>query len=235
METHPDKLPVIYIFSDVMNLTDEMIDRAKRSSVSWLSSAFEKRSLKGLKHSLSAALLLLYASQCSFGMPPESIEISRHDHGKPFFSSFSDRHFNLSHSSGTAVCITAAYPVGIDIEFYRQVSSAIARRVCTENEINSILASDDGNWQFLRFWTLKESYLKATGSGMSFPMKNIEFSLPSQQEGSICASMPGRFFQCERSGALISASALISDSDASVFSPELVTVTLDELEPYMNI
>ena len=49
--------------------------------------------------------------------------------------------------------------------------------------------------RFFRLWTLKESFVKATGQGLAFPLKDITFSW---EEADIKGSVPGwHFYQSE--------------------------------------
>jgi 4'-phosphopantetheinyl transferase len=87
--------------------------------------------------------------------------------------------FNLSHSAGLVACALATgRAVGIDVEHLgrRPVDRQLVRRYCSAAEADDIDACGDA-WQqrFLRYWTLKEAYLKARGLGVSVPLAEIEF------------------------------------------------------------
>lgn len=56
--------------------------------------------------------------------------------------------------------------------------------------------SENRTWEerFFEIWTLKESYCKAIGLGLAFPMREIAFT--KDKEGTIAGSRPGwRFWQ----------------------------------------
>ncbi len=67
------------------------------------------------------------------------------------------------------------YDCGIDIENLRDFPQNVLKRVCSEKELEFINSSDDKNAAAFLLWTLKESYAKTTGVGMS-DMKNVSFS-----------------------------------------------------------
>ena len=71
--------------------------------------------------------------------------------------------FNLSHSGDYAICAISDDEVGCDIEKIKDVNLKIAKRFFSEEEYNNVLKD---NKLFFRYWTLKESYLKAKGIGI---------------------------------------------------------------------
>ena len=103
-------------------------------------------------------------------------------HGRPEIASpDSDLHFNLAHSAGLVACALArGREVGVDVEDLRRrpVDRAVVERYCAPEEIADI-GSHGPDWhdRFLRYWTLKEAYLKARGLGISMPLAEISFSL----------------------------------------------------------
>ena len=96
------------------------------------------------------------------------ILIDHDENGKPFYNSSSGIHFNISHSGDWSVCAVSELPVGIDIEMVQPIDLSIAKDCFTENEIDRMTSFADKTKQldyFYTIWTIKESYLKATGSG----------------------------------------------------------------------
>jgi 4'-phosphopantetheinyl transferase len=81
--------------------------------------------------------------------------------------------FNLAHSGELAlVAVTGGAAVGVDLEQLRpiQEARAIARRYFAAQELADLephLGSGGADEVFLRHWTLKEAYLKATGEGLA--------------------------------------------------------------------
>jgi 4'-phosphopantetheinyl transferase len=90
--------------------------------------------------------------------------------GKPFINIPSGLHFNISHSADWSVCAISEFPVGIDIEIIQPIDLSIAKDCFTENEYKTMTGFADKTAQlnyFYHIWTIKESYLKAIGSGFS--------------------------------------------------------------------
>jgi 4'-phosphopantetheinyl transferase len=104
-------------------------------------------------------------------------------HGKPRLSQHigQDLHFNLSHSNGlVAVAVCLGSELGIDIEQFRIIPNA-AKIVAEffspiEQQAFSSTPAADQNLYFLKLWTRKEAFLKATGKGLSFPLDQIDVS-----------------------------------------------------------
>ena len=114
---------------------------------------------------------------------PENIIFNFNDYGKPFLPENKYQiEFNLSHSKSRAlVAVAKNKRVGIDIEYIRSeiVESNIAGQFFSARE-NEALQSLDANQQqkaFFDCWTRKESFIKAIGKGLSFPLKSFDVSL----------------------------------------------------------
>ncbi|AFY72802.1 phosphopantetheinyl transferase [Synechococcus sp. PCC 7502] len=105
-------------------------------------------------------------------LAPEEIKFIYNAKGKPTLALDQnlDRNFqfNLSHSEDMAVCaVTLNSLVGIDLEFQkpRDAFPNLANRFFSKEEAQIISTSTDPNI-FLKVWTVKEAYLKATGEGL---------------------------------------------------------------------
>jgi 4'-phosphopantetheinyl transferase len=97
--------------------------------------------------------------------------------------------FNLAHSAGLVACVVACgRDVGVDVEDLerRQPEPDIVERYCAPAEVADIRAQGDG-WseRFLRYWTLKEAYLKARGLGIAVPLAEISFALDGESSARI--------------------------------------------------
>ncbi len=87
--------------------------------------------------------------------------------------------FNLAHSAGLVVCaLSRIGAVGVDVEHRRRtpIDAGLIARCCSHDEALDVEAHGD-NWRdhFLKFWTLKESYLKAVGLGISVHLPDVRF------------------------------------------------------------
>ena len=113
--------------------------------------------------------------------PGLSEEVAFGEHGKPYLTNHPDIHFNISHSHGYAVCALADRPVGVDIEKIVPVRDALIQRTLTDEEQSAFARLIERGFRrdevFFRFWTLKESYFKWDGCGLTKELKEIEFTL----------------------------------------------------------
>jgi hypothetical protein len=107
-------------------------------------------------------------------------------HGKPqarLDGRCADVAFNLSHTDGmvgVAVAMAPGLALGFDLEpLARCVPLAVARRYFTASEVAwldglPVPARTEG---FLRLWTLKEAFIKATGKGLTQDLSSFWFSV----------------------------------------------------------
>lgn len=85
-------------------------------------------------------------------------------------------HLSLSHSHGLSACATSPeHRIGLDIEPCTRHPhwQRVARRWFSPGEQAWLLAEDNPE-TFLRVWTLKEAWLKATGRGIAGNLQTLE-------------------------------------------------------------
>ena len=89
--------------------------------------------------------------------------------------------FNLSHCDAMAVCVIALdREIGVDVEpLDRELSIADAGAVFASSEVTALhaLPASQQRARFFEYWTLKESYIKARGKGLSLPLDAFSFRL----------------------------------------------------------
>ncbi len=101
------------------------------------------------------------------------IEISNGDFGKPRLVSPRGLYYNVSHSGGKVVCALANGEVGCDIQAVAPVNLSVAKRYFSPEEYDFLCACEDKQEYFYRLWTVKESYLKALGTGLCRPLNSF--------------------------------------------------------------
>jgi 4'-phosphopantetheinyl transferase len=116
------------------------------------------------------------------GLPAASIDLAYAPGGKPRLSDAAvggGIQFNVSHTDGLAIYAFArGRPVGVDVERIRPVRQAedIASRYFTARERSCLLGGPEESLteRFLTLWTAKESFVKASGHGLSIPLASFD-------------------------------------------------------------
>lgn len=110
---------------------------------------------------------------------PAVLDFGKTEYDRPFAKGApSGFDFNLSHSGHYAVLALGRGRVGIDIEIIKPVEADLAQSCFHDREIAQLPVGQSSYLdEFFRFWTLKESFIKAVGQGLSYPLKDFYFLL----------------------------------------------------------
>lgn len=124
---------------------------------------------------LYAELLIRNIIVNKLGMRNEDIAFTFNDYGKPSLRNGGDFHFNLSHSGEWIACAVDRFPVGIDVEKIAPIDMDIAKNFFFHREYDDLMSRADTEKlsYFFTLWTLKESYIKAEGKGLSIPLDSF--------------------------------------------------------------
>lgn len=119
---------------------------------------------------------------------PKDWLFQKGSHGKPSIgndpTNASGLFFNISHTNGMVIVgVTREPSLGVDVENLdrRKPSMGIAESFFATAEIDALRELSDLEQQqrFYEYWTLKESYIKAVGLGLSIPLDQFSFSFPT--------------------------------------------------------
>lgn len=132
-----------------------------------------------LEHELGKKLLLIGLKDL-YGISFESQDqpvIVKGEHGKPYLKDFPHINYNISHTDGLVACGIGDRQLGIDVERIRPFRNTILRKVFSDAEKRHMdeIPESERSQYFFRIWTLKESYLKASGLGITVPLTTISF------------------------------------------------------------
>lgn len=108
------------------------------------------------------------------------IVFERNQYGKPYLKENRKFNFNISHSGDFLVCAIDDEPIGIDIEEIKFIEyKDIAKKIFSSSEFNYIFKQDLDIQlsKFYEIWTLKESYIKYSGQGLSMPLKSFSIDI----------------------------------------------------------
>jgi 4'-phosphopantetheinyl transferase len=115
-----------------------------------------------------------------------------------------DLRFNVSHTAELIACaVTSGRSVGIDVERHdlRQPVQAIADRFLAPHEASDIAAQPTSQRvpRFFRYWTLRESYVKARGLGLASARPEFSFEIGDDIALQASDSTAWRFWQWQPS------------------------------------
>ena len=142
-----------------------LVEGGRREKIQKLS-VREKRN-----QSLAAGLIVPLALErlgCGGG-----VEIAYGEHGKPRLTQPEGLFFNISHSGEWTVAAFSDGEVGVDIQRVKPVDTRLADRYFAAEERKALARSECAQDLFFRLWTVKESYLKALGTGLSRPLNSF--------------------------------------------------------------
>lgn len=169
----------IYV-TDVSTLTADGAERLASSLPRWRRDKIGQLHITNQKKLSAGAGYLLAPALNSFGVNADDAEICVNKYGKPYLSDFPNVHFSLSHSGNMAMCAVADSPVGCDIQQvsgHAESSLKVAKRFFTPSEYERIAAAEKPELEFVRLWTLKESYVKYLGRGIAgCPLNSFEIT-----------------------------------------------------------
>ncbi|WP_068503613.1 4'-phosphopantetheinyl transferase family protein [Paenibacillus kribbensis] len=128
---------------------------------------------------LYADVLLRWLACRQLKIPNASLQFTYNAFGKPSLLNTPAFHFNVSHSGKWVVCALDDHPLGIDIEQLRPIDFEVGRVCFSDAEYDALMRQDADSRlsYFYDLWTLKESFVKAEGQGLTLPLKSFSFEL----------------------------------------------------------
>ena len=127
---------------------------------------------------------------------PSQWQFDKGWNGKPFIANSNESksaeslEFNLSHAHHLiALAVTRGSVIGIDVEYTKRKSATkkLAPRYFSASEVEALqmLPSQEQQVGFYDYWTLKESYIKACGDGLSVPLHLFSFDIQDRDNISL--------------------------------------------------
>lgn len=164
-------------FMDIRQLQEHTVYEKALSYIS----PYRRQKIALLKHQKDkdrslAAALSLHQALTEYGLEERMMEYDTGAQGKPYFRYHPEICFSLSHSGDYAICSIGEETIGNDIEQIRDGRLGVAERFFAADEvlwIKQAETAEEKDGRMFRLWTLKESFLKVTGLGMSLPLKDF--------------------------------------------------------------
>lgn len=160
-------------FLEVKNLILKYIPEDSRQQVlKYRSPVDQQRKLIGelMVRGVTAKKLQLTSGEITFSYSEKK---------KPLLHGHDALHFNISHSGDWVVAAFSEQPVGVDVERIRRANFGVARRFFSAEEVDMInrLPPNRQSDLFFDLWTIKESYLKALGTGLTRALNSFTVRL----------------------------------------------------------
>ncbi len=151
-------------------------------------SAFRQMKTAVLRHERDkrrsvGAGTVLDAALRDYGLREREMEYHMGENGKPYLKYHKELYFSLSHSGDYAICSIGGREMGNDIEMVRSGKQRVADRFFTEEErlwIDAAGSGEEADERIFRIWTVKESFMKATGKGMSLPLDDFSVQMEAE-------------------------------------------------------
>ena len=124
-----------------------------------------------IEEDITSELLLAHALKDYANIDQYDIDYNKY--GKPYLKNINNIYFNISNTSNINVCVVSDQEIGVDIESPKYVSG-IFNLVFTNKEKELVRMSNNKELDFIKIWTMKESYVKLLGVGLSFGLKNVD-------------------------------------------------------------
>lgn len=133
--------------------------------------------------SLTGDLLIRFILSEELFLKNEDIRYTYNEYGKPFLENDKTFFFNVSHSGKWVVCAYGKCPVGIDIEAIQTIDLNLFSTFLSSEELKYVkfLKQEQQIDYFYSLWTLKESYTKALGKGLTIPLKEYTINKVSPE------------------------------------------------------
>ena len=159
--------------ADITPLEDaETYDYYYNKSIPYRRRKADACKLPKTKRQSVGAGILLKKALTDAGVPKNLWEFTIDESGRTTLADAAELmiDFNLSHSGNKVMCAISDCTVGCDVEAVKE-NTKVAKRFFTESE--AALAEGDAD-MFTRLWTLKESFIKATGEGLNRALDSFE-------------------------------------------------------------
>ncbi len=131
------------------------------------------------QHGTAERLLNRSLEQCARLQTP--VRYYRNAHGKPYLTDTPELYVNWSHSGDYVICAVTDREVGIDLQkMDREPGERLFRKALTDTERKDCdrMAPEERKRRFYEYWSVKESFLKALGTGFYTSLARFEVTFP---------------------------------------------------------
>jgi 4'-phosphopantetheinyl transferase len=131
--------------------------------------------------SLLARALMIELAADALQCVPFEIRLERTPTGRPFVAapSLTRLDVNAAHAESWVAAASSGGRIGVDLEQERPIPDGLIERCLSSDERSALEGqpAERARSRFFQLWTLKESYLKATGIGLACDLRTIDFAI----------------------------------------------------------
>ena len=164
------------LYTIVVDITDEIEPERWKSLLNYIETerrdSIEKfRFYVDKKRSLIAGLLIKAMVNEIYPFQNSEIAFFKNYYGKPYI--------NMSHSGNFVCCSISDTEVGVDIEkINTNLDIDVFQNIFSDEEWSQVMDKKSDNYDvFFSLWTLKESYIKKIGRGLSKELNSFSIIL----------------------------------------------------------
>lgn len=166
----------LYKLEKFLNNKSELIPEHKWDKILSL-----RRKEEQLLKIYSSLLFRMYLYK-DYDVTLDVLPISYNRYGRPFFSDINNLFFNFSYSKDIVACAISDKNIGIDVEYIEQLIDNDILKLFHPVEQKYLKNCNNQNKSIIKYWNLKESYLKFLGVGLS---KGLDSFFLSQRHHSL--------------------------------------------------
>ncbi|BDC94594.1 4'-phosphopantetheinyl transferase family protein [Treponema bryantii] len=161
---------MVYFFSDLDKISDTYLINYEKY-VSEIRRKYSKKYKFQIDRKLSIIVFILLRVGLfrEFGIR-NKIEVYKHENGKPYLDGFPNLFISFSHCKNAVACGISTSNIGVDVQEYVNFDESVAERFFCSDEIKQISMDSNG---FTKLWTLKESFCKYKGTGLSAKIRDV--------------------------------------------------------------
>ena len=165
------------IDNDVVKQIEQFISYDKRKKVAKFK--FKKDRLRSIFGEIMMRIIVCGMTHVT----NNDIFYTYNEYGKPLLTNPTGLFYNISHSGDWVICAVDDSPIGVDVEAMEPIDMDIAKRFFSNDEYRFLMEISEEKrlTYFYKIWTLKESYIKAEGMGMSLALDSFSI-LPYENE-----------------------------------------------------
>ena len=143
---------------------------------------YAMRIQNGDQHGTAELLLNRSLEQCTDVQTPARYH--RNEHGKPYLTETPEIYVNWYNSRDYVICAFSDQEVGIDLQkMDREPKENLIRKALTEEEQEFYRSVPKPERQklFYQYWSVKESFLKALGTGFYTSLHTFQVDMEEEQ------------------------------------------------------